>query len=50
MSWSTEKDIRLSILKFLDETPKVLARLYDELEEVASHDSKPIQIEAKQVA
>lgn len=50
MSWSTEKDIRMEILKWLEQKAQEIFDLYADLEDVAPNSKKPIEIEADEIA
>ena len=50
MNWSTEKDIRMEILRFLNEKPKEIVGLYESLEKVKPAPKKPLQMPADDLA
>ena len=50
MAWTTEKDIRLFILDELNKRATELHRLYKTLKEEVAETSKPIKIDAEEMA
>ena|SRR3989338_7668569 len=49
MTWTTEKDIRLFILSRLEEKPKEIVQLYENLEKAPSKNIHPLELDVKKL-